>query len=163
MITLFLDMDGVLADFNKTYTKLRTGAADNSKRFRAAVMEHKIFENLDMMPDAHELLNHVKKLHNGKIEILTSTGTHNPSQAAEAMRQKNVWLKKHNIDYKPNFVYSKAEKAKYATPTSILIDDSVGCISPFIEAGGHGILHVSASDSIRILDSTLLQLRAIHV
>ena len=46
MITLYLDMDGVLADFNKAYTKLRTGAPDNPERFRAAVMVHKIFEEI---------------------------------------------------------------------------------------------------------------------
>lgn len=165
MITIYLDVDGVLADFNKTYTKLRTGAPDNAKRFRSAVMDHKIFETLDLMPDAHELLNHVKHLVNSgtvHVEMLTSVGTHNPSQAAEAMKQKTAWLKKHGITYKPNFSYSKVQKSEWATPTSILIDDSIGCISPFIEKGGHGILHVNATDSIRMLDSTLLQLRAIH-
>jgi len=76
--------------------------------------------------------------------------------------KEKVWLKKHGITYHPNFVNSKIEKAKYASWSSILIDDSVGCISPFIEAGGHGILHTNASNSIRMLDSILLQLKAIH-
>ena len=159
-------MDGVLADFSTAYTKLRTGAPDNAKRFRSSVMDHKIFETLDFMPDAHELLNHVKHILNSNkdvhVEILTSTGTHDPFQAEEAKRQKKVWLKKHGITYHPNFVNSKIEKAKYASWSSILIDDSVGCISPFIEAGGHGILHTNASNSIRMLDSILLQLKAIH-
>ena len=116
MFTIYLDLDGVLADFNKTYTKLRTGAPDSSKRFRSAVMDHHIFENLDFMPDAHELLNHIRHLQNAhsdiKVEILTSMGTHNPTQAAETKRQKTAWLKKHNITYKPNFVYSKVEKSE---------------------------------------------------
>jgi hypothetical protein len=59
-------------------------------------------------------------------------------------------------------VNNKEQKAKYATPTSILIDDSSGCIGPFIAAGGHGILHSHASETIRILDSTILQIRANH-
>jgi 5'(3')-deoxyribonucleotidase len=160
-ITLYLDMDGVLADFNKEYTKIDPYKEDR-KKFRSAVIDHKIFEKLDFMPDTQELLNHVSKLHDINVEILTSMGTHDPFQAMSAKTQKMFWLQKHNIPYRSNFVHSKQEKAQYANPRSILIDDSVGCISPFIEAGGHGILHVNASDSIRILDSTILQLRSLN-
>jgi 5'(3')-deoxyribonucleotidase len=161
-ITLYLDMDGVLADFNKEYTKFDPAKADR-KRFREAVIDHHIFEKLDFMSDAQELLNHVSRLHDINIEILTSMGTHEPTQATMAQLQKLNWLNKKNIPYRANFVHNKQQKAQYASPTSILIDDSVGCISPFIEAGGHGILHVNSSDTIRILDSTILQIRATHV
>ena len=161
MITLYLDMDGVLADFNKAYTKLRTGAPDNPERFRAAVMVHKILEDLDFMPDTQQLLNHVSRLKDVNVEILTSMGTFDPFRGEEAKRQKLLWLNKKNIPYRTNFVRSKPEKSKYAHDHAILIDDSIGCISPFIEKMGHGILHVNATDSIRLLDSTLLQIRAI--
>jgi hypothetical protein len=86
-------------------------------------------------------------------------GTHETHQANEAKSQKLTWLSKKNIPYKANFVHDKQEKAKYATPTSILIDDSSGCIGPFIAAGGHGILHSHSFETIRILDSTILQIR----
>jgi len=154
MITLYLDMDGVLADFNKEYTKFDPEKADR-KRFRESVMSHRIFEKLDFMPDALQLLNHVSKLHNIRVEILTSMGTHEPVQANQAMMQKMEWLKQKNIPYKANFVNNKAQKANYATAESIRIDDSVGCVSPFVAAGGHGILHVSSSSTISILDSIL--------
>ena len=74
--------------------------------------------------------------------------------------QKLKWLNEKNIPWKANFTRNKEEKAQYASPTSILIDDSSGCIGPFIAAGGHGILHSHSSETIRILDSTILQ---IHV
>lgn len=160
MITLYLDMDGVLADFHKAYIKYDPNK-DDRKKFRASVMEYKIFEDLDFMPDTQELLNHVSKLHGINVEILTSMGTHDPIQGEEAKRQKLKWLNAKNIPYKANFVRSKEEKANYATPNSILIDDSVGCISPFIRAGGHGILHTNSSETISILDSTILQIRAL--
>jgi len=158
MITLYLDMDGVLADFNKEYLQYDPLKEDR-KKFRSAVMEHKIFEKLDFMPNAQELLNHVSRLQGINIEILTSMGTHDTNQAYEAKSQKLKWLDKWNIPYKANFVHDKIGKAKFAGSTSILIDDSIGCIAPYIEAGGHGILHVNATDSIRILDSTLFALR----
>ena len=154
-------MDGVLADFNKEYVKYDPERADR-KRFRDAVLTHRIFEKLEFMPDARELLNHVSRLNGITVEILTSMGTHEPTQANAAMTQKMAWLNAKNIPYKANFVNNKAQKANYATPESILIDDSVGCVSPFIAAGGHGILHVNASDSISMLDSTILQIRALQ-
>lgn len=160
MITLYLDMDGVLCNFNKAYSSLRTYAADG-KRFRAAVMDFHIFEDLEFMPDAQVLLDHVSKLRDINVEILTSLGTFDVEQGNAAKKQKTVWLNKHNIVYKPNFVRSKQEKAEYATPTSILIDDSIGCITPFNIAGGHGILHVSASETISVLDSIIINIRAI--
>jgi phosphoglycolate phosphatase-like HAD superfamily hydrolase len=161
MITLYLDMDGVLADFNKEYTKLDPKKEDR-KKFRWSVMEHKIFEKLDFMPDTQELLNHVEKLVGVDVQILTSMGTHEPEQAAEAKRQKLLWLAEKGIACKANFVHNKEEKAKYATPTSILIDDSAGCIGPFIAAGGHGILHTNSSETIRILDATFRQIMILH-
>ena len=160
MITLYLDMDGVLADFNKEYTKFDPLKEDR-KKFREAVTQHQIFLKLDFMPDAQELLNHVSRLQGVDVQILTSMGTHDPFQAESAKQQKLVWLSKMNIPYRANFVHSKEEKAKYATPRSILIDDSIGCITPFNAAGGHGILHTSSSNTNRILDTVLLQLRSL--
>jgi hypothetical protein len=153
-------MDGVLANFNKAYTKIATNLED-PKRFRTAVLDYHIFEDLEFMSDTHELLNHVKKLDDINIEILTSMGTFNPEQGQAAKTQKLKWLERHNISYKANFVRTKTEKAEYATESSILIDDSVGCVSPFIRKGGHGILHTNASETISILDSTIVHLRAL--
>ena len=160
MITLYLDMDGVLADFNKEYTKYDPQKEDR-KKFRSAVLDFKIFEHLDFLPDTQELLNHVSKLNGVTIEILTSMGTHDPFQGESAKMQKLKWLSEKNIPYKANFTRNKEEKANFATPTSILIDDSSGCIGPFISKGGYGILHSHSSETIRILQSTILQIHTL--
>ena len=145
MIKLYLDMDGVLADFHKAYYDgVPRDGSWNRVRFRTMVMEHKIFEDLEMLPNARALLNFVESLrqsHKISVEILSSKGTYDTEQGAETVRQKELWLEKHGIMYPANFVRSKLEKAKFATPTSILIDDSVGCVIPFTDAGGNGILH----------------------
>lgn len=161
MITLYLDMDGVIADFHKEYDKYDPHREDR-KKFRSAVIDHRIFEQLDFMPDAQELLNYVSKLNGVTIEMLTSVGTHDPFQGQSAKEQKLNWLQAKNIPWKANFVQDKAQKAKYATPTSILVDDSIGCINPFNDAGGYGILHTSAADTISKLHSTILQIHTLE-
>ena len=160
MITLYLDMDGVLCNFDKAYRSLRTHATDG-KRFRAAVMEYKIFEDLEFMPDTQELLNYVTKLEDINIEILTSMGTFETDQGNQAKYQKMHWLKNHNIPYKANFVRSKEEKAKFAHDRAILVDDSPGCITPFAVKGGHGILHTKSSDTIQQIHDTIRGIRGL--
>jgi len=160
MITLYLDMDGVLCNFDKAYRSLRTHATDG-KRFRAAVMEYKIFEDLEFMPDTQELLNYVTKLESINIEILTSMGTFEVDQGNEAKMQKQKWLDKWNIPYKANFVRSKEEKSKYAHDRAILVDDSPGCINPFNLKGGHGILHTRSSDTIQQIHDTIRGVRGL--
>lgn len=160
MITLYLDMDGVLCNFDKAYRSLRTHATDG-KRFRSAVMDYQIFEDLEFMPDTQELLNYVTKLEGINIEILTSMGTFETDQGNEAKRQKQKWLDKWNIPYKANFVRSKEEKAKYAHDRAILVDDSPGCINPFVVKGGHGILHTKSFDTIQQIHDTIRGVRGL--
>jgi 5'(3')-deoxyribonucleotidase len=167
-IKLYVDMDGVLSDFDTAFRSIN-GSPNDKVKFRQVVMQDKIFRDLNFMPDTEQLLNHLKTLKDIDIEILTSVGTFDPFVGQEVKNQKKNWLKENNINYKPNFVRSKSEKAKYAINTSgihefpnILIDDSAGCVDPFNAAGGRGILHKTATETISLLDSTILQLRAIN-
>jgi hypothetical protein len=161
MIKLYLDMDGVIANFHKAY-RVYDPAFDR-KKFRQAVMDYKIFEDLELMPNAMSLLSFVKTL-GVDIEILTSMGTFDAVQGAEAKRQKLVWLAKHNINYPANFIRTKSEKAKYATPFSILIDDSIGCITPFNQSTGNGILYDDAyhKEALLQLDNIITSLYALN-
>jgi len=52
---------------------------------------------------------------------------------------------------KVNIVGAGSEKAAFATPNTILVDDRNKVLNPFIAAGGIGVLHTSAANSIRIL------------
>ena len=160
MITLYLDMDGVLCNFDKAYRKLDPEKADR-KKFREAVFTYKIFEDLEFMPDAQELLNYVCKLDDINIQILTSMGTFDAEQGNAAKYQKMHWLESKNIPYKANFVRSKQEKANFAHENAILIDDSIGCIKPFTEKGGHGILHTRSSDTIQQIHDTIRGIRGL--
>jgi hypothetical protein len=98
---------------------------------------------MDPMPDAFVLWDHIKKY--GPI-ILSATG-----HVHTAPTEKREWVKRHlgiTAAATAILVSSAADKARYATPGSILIDDRAKAIDPWIAAGGIGILHTSAEDTI---------------
>jgi hypothetical protein len=154
-------MDGVLCNFDKAYRKLDPEKADR-KKFRDAVFTYKIFEDLEFMPDTQELLNYVSKLENINIEILTSMGTYDEQQGNEAKMQKLHWLDKNNVPYRANFVRAKQEKANFAHDRAILVDDSIGCITPFAAKGGHAIHHSRSVDTIQQIHDTIRGIRGLY-
>jgi hypothetical protein len=114
------------------------------------------------MPDAHILLDYVAKLEGINIEILTSMGTYDELQGHESKTQKLYWLHKHNIPYKANFVRAKQEKANYAHDRAILVDDSIGCITPFAAKSGHAIHHSRSVDTIQQIHGAIRGINGLH-
>jgi hypothetical protein len=158
MIKLYLDMDGVICDFDSKFAEILPELPDQ-QRFRHAVMDHKIFTLLKPMPDAKELLNYVQCLRLIDIQILTSVGTFDEQRGYEAKIQKRAWLDRNNLFFTANFVRCKPEKANFASSDSILIDDSPGCIDPFVKKGGIGILHTDAKSTIEKLEKVFKKMQ----
>ena len=152
--TIYIDMDGVIADFSKRYKEkfhVTPEETRDNKEFNSyfdKFISDGEFSTLDLMPDATELLNFVSELDTPK-EILSSTAR--PQNHGMIAPQKQMWLNKHNIHYKANFVPGKSLKYKYATPDSIIIDDTKSVIDDWNKAGGIGILHTDAISTIAIL------------
>ena len=147
-------MDGVIADFSKRYKeKFRVTPEEtrSNKEFNGyfkKFIDDGEFSTLDLMPDAKELLHFLHELDTHK-EILSSTAR--PENHGMIAPQKQMWLNKHDIQYKANFVPGKSLKYKYATPNSIIIDDTESVIDDWNKAGGIGILHKNAESTIAIL------------
>lgn len=155
---LFVDLDGVLADFDKGIEKLlgqrpprdRNADKEFKKKMWKAVGRYQkegghFWGDLDMMPDAASLWDYVKKYN---PSILTATG--NPGY--NAGQQKVVWVEHHlGANIPVHLTRKSEEKAQFAGPNHILIDDREKSIEPWTAAGGIGILHRSAADSIRQL------------
>lgn len=147
---IYVDMDGVLCNFNKLYVEMfnvspdQTDKKDFGANFRKLIDE-KGFEKLEPMQDFWSLITHLNFFPVPK-EILSSTARQDSHE--EISRQKATWLARMGINYKQNFVPGKHLKAQYATPDSILIDDTVSVIDAWNKAGGIGVLHKNAVSSI---------------
>lgn len=149
---IYLDMDGVLCDFEKLFLKIYgTDALKNNKKFISSWPEfihNKNFTKLDWFPGAQELLIFLRSKH-VSIEILTSSG--GMKYHEEVGNQKKQWLTDHGLNYKANVVPGRRYKKAYAEPNVILIDDTEENVKDFIEAGGIGILYKNVEDTLKRL------------
>jgi hypothetical protein len=142
MHTIFLDMDGPLANLHPLYFELTGNFDFNQDDFNRVVFEHKIFEIVKPTYEFRIFKEYIKKYKNVvNFGILGSLGTNgkNPERQKEILRQKNSWLTKQEImyyDVPRHFVSNKKYKAKYANATSHLIDDTLVNVTDFIAAGG---------------------------
>lgn len=151
---IYLDMDGVIADFDKKYKELYKIAprdADTYKtfdKFFTTFIAERQFAKLDLMPDALALIEYLKSL-SIPTEILSSTSSE--KRDAEIREQKVEWLHKHNLTFPINLVPGKRLKRNFSNPSSILIDDTAQNIDQWRAEGGVGILHTDAITTIGIL------------
>jgi len=145
MKTLFLDMDGVLCDFDARWLSLFGRTAKQSRDNKEFSNDwdkfvfSRQFEKLDWHETGQELLSFVQSIPGINVEMLTSSGgkKHHNSVA----EQKRIWLQDHGINYLANVVPGRAIKTQYANINTILIDDTPDVIDAFNDAGGIGILH----------------------
>lgn len=151
---LFLDMDGVLADFDKSATELLGGDpykyewVHGSDQFWETLNtgDPDLFLNFPMMPDADELLD--RTLHLNPI-ILTAL----PRKGWEKVdKQKREWVRRYVAPGVPVITVHK-DKARYAAEGDVLVDDrSVYKKAWEARAGaGNYVVHTSVADTIRQL------------
>ena len=152
---IYLDMDGVIADFSKRYKEqyhMEPREAEKKKEFNKFFDEFiatNQFETLDLMPGAVEGLEFLRKHLTILTQILSSTA--NQERYDAISRQKLIWLNTHNITFTPHFVPGKKHKWKFARPDTIIIDDTPSVIDDWNKAGGIGILHKDWDTTLSIL------------
>ena len=150
--TIYSDMDGVLSDFDKRFMEFSNGIPPkefeekNGKQAFWDLIDVQVgvpfWAGMDWMSDGKFYWDYIK-IYN---PIILSA----PSIREESRYGKRIWKKRNMPNTKMILAYAK-DKKKYADETSILIDDRPSNIMDWREAGGIGILHVSAADTIKQL------------
>ncbi len=145
---IYCDMDGVLTNFNKAYFDLTgvdiTGQHFNDKNFWDPINDagYDFWVNMEWMPDGNDLWKVISKYN----PILLSA----PSRNNDSRVGKFDWVQR-ELPGVELILRSASRKREFAAPNHILIDDRPDNIQGWIEDGGEGILHVSATDTIRTL------------
>ncbi len=148
---VYLDMDGVLADFDQRFrdiSGMEPREFENKygrKAFWNLIDEEnkiKFWVGIPVMDGAAALVNAVKDY---DYELLTS-----PSAKKQSYLGKILWVKNHTGDVfptKPRINFKKAKEKHLVKPqltkTDILIDDREDTIGRWNEAGGTGIVYKS--------------------
>ena len=145
---IYCDMDGVLADFESGYEKLTgidlRGEFVKGDDFWDPISKAGVgfWAGLKWMPDGQKLWNYLKPY---KPDLLSA-----PSREDSSRIGKHVWVK-HKIPGTKLILRYAKQKQELATPESILIDDRQVNIDQWEAAGGIGILHTSADNTIKQL------------
>lgn len=149
MVQIFLDCDGVLADFDKAGEILwgmpprAYQAVHGSKEFWQQLEAHGTFyRTLPLMPDAMELVDGVRHLN---PTILTGCPRGNWAEA-----QKIAWAEEHFPGI-PIITCRSADKRMHAKAGDVLIDDWPQYRHRWIEMGGVFISHFDAETSLAAL------------
>lgn len=149
MYKIFCDMDGVLTNFDKAYLNLTgvdlAGQHLNDKNFWEPIDKAGVefWSDMEWEPDGKDLWNVISKY---KPVILSA-----PSRKVDSKVGKFHWVERElpGVDL---ILRSAERKKEFAKPNHILIDDREDNIKGWIENGGEGILHKSASSTIKILN-----------
>ena len=148
---IFVDMDGVLADFDSGYAALfgpHSGREADDVDWSLVRNTPGFYASLPPMPDFHELW---AALEPHSPVILTGV----PHSVPEATDNKRAWVEKHIGSHARMIGCKSREKCLHDKPGDVLIDDWEKYKHLWLDMGGHWITHVSAAESIRLLNSHL--------
>jgi hypothetical protein len=152
---IYVDMDGVVADFDQRFKDLSgIGPREFEEKYGKDAFwdfidegenKLKFWVGIPQMSDAKQLIDFVSKY---DYEMLTA-----PSIKKQSSMGKGLWMinqtKNGLFPSKPKVNYKSAKNKKdFAAPNHILIDDREDTINSWNAAGGIGILHTSAANTI---------------
>lgn len=148
--TLYVDLDGVMADLDRFVEQLTGQHLSNDDEKDAEIWDVlnarkeeglPTFSVLHKMKDADTLWSYIQQY---EPNILTATGR----DFEYGKREKTKWVERNLTGYNEIIVVQRSrDKAAYAAPRHILIDDRMQSIGPWRRAGGIGILHKNAEDT----------------
>lgn len=156
---IFLDMDGVLADFDNAFVNTfgvdhRTGMV-KKEMWRHVHSQPDFFLNLPLMSGANRLVEAALEIQHcfDKVEVQVLTAA--PKSAyAHVAAQKIAWMHRHFGNHALRVIptYGSESKPLFCqSPSDILVDDWGKNIDAWRAVGGKAIKHENAEQTIKEL------------
>lgn len=149
MAQLFLDLDGVLADFERGVLEtLKMPAHAYQERYGQGGFWKKLaaapdfYNTLELMPDGMELMEAVRH-----VDPIILTGL---PIGKWAEPQKRAWVERHFPGVEVITTQARY-KSKYCSPGDVLVDDRDQYAEAWEAAGGIFIHHTDTASSIKAL------------
>lgn len=154
---IYVDMDDVVTNFNDYYEECFgrrwKDIADTAERWKPLNDNPDWYLSIPLKKDALQLMSYVRSL-NVPVKMLTATGW----DWVRVGTAKTIYCTK-RLNVEPSDVLTVVEGRKkfaFARPGYVLIDDMERNVLPWCVAGGFGILHKNADDTIQQLKGLLV-------
>lgn len=151
---LFVDLDGVLADFDGAYARhfgveLNRNGEEPPDLWRNIRTQPRFFADLPLLRGALEMWRAFEPY---SPTILSGANT---EKFTAIIDQKREWVVKHLGAHVPLICCRSREKRKHGGPGDVLVDDWLKYRSLWLEMGGIFVLHTSAEESIAIVQRVM--------
>ena len=159
---IYLDMDGVLVDFDRGCLELcgmKASSQDGERdphyddlMWDAIRKIDRFYEKLELMPGAKEMFGRIWDRYGDRCEILT--GIPKPERGIlTAGEDKIRWMRRMlSEDVKINIVQRREKLKSCDGSETVLVDDREDTIRDWVKKGGTGILHVSAEETLKKME-----------
>lgn len=162
MKTIYIDMDGVVADFNAFIGSVLgrpvkwTDRSITPEEWEVVAAIDNVYYHLPLLKDATKLVGYCSQFKDEyRVEFLTAL----PSKKLmpEVAGDKQKWVDKYFPGYKVNFGPYSTDKWKWCKPGDILIDDRSSNIIDWYEKGkGIGIYYKeNITHTLSIIDKVI--------
>lgn len=146
---LYVDMDGVLADFDRQHELVfgvRSDKQADNVDWAAVRMVKDFYLDMPPMPDMPALWARI-----ARYQPIVLTGV--PAAVEEAPANKRAWVRKHLGNEVELICCRSRDKSLYAAAGDILIDDWEKYRVLWVAKGGIWITHQNAAATIAALDA----------
>jgi len=144
--TLYLDMDGVVADFDAYASSVARYKISGDRwpisAWKEIVGNPHLYRDLPKTPEADELVQYCRIITESmKWNLLFLTAIPKDNDVPWAFHDKTTWAQQYYPDIPVHFGPYSHDKHVHCKPGDILIDDRISNILEWNDARGFGILH----------------------